>query len=90
MPMNIKVEPHANEQAEKRGVKRGEIEDVLRTGKKVTAKYGRLAKEKTFPFQSRWQGKHYPQKRVRVVYVVEADMMVAITVFAFYGEWGET
>jgi len=32
-------------------------------------------------------GKLYAQKRVEVIYTVEDDTLVTITVYAFYGRW---
>lgn len=36
------------------------------------------------------QGKHYPQKRVEVYYLMEKNVAVTVTVYAFYGEWEKT
>lgn len=34
-----------------------------------------------------WNGKSYEQKRVEVIYAVEDDVLVTVTVYAFYGKW---
>lgn len=46
--------------------------------------------ERVFPYNGSWQGRRYPQKKVRAVYVKEDDRAVVITVFVYYGSWGDT
>lgn len=64
-----------------------EIEDTLRTGFSFSAKYGRLGRAKVYKFGEMWLGKHYEQKRVQVIYTVEDDTIVTVTVYVFYGSW---
>jgi hypothetical protein len=70
-----------------RGISEEEIVDVLRSGTPAPASHGRLAKEKIYPFGTAWRGRIYPQKKVRVVYVVEEGLMVTVTAISYYGRW---
>ena len=85
--MNYQIDPHTLERAEERGATRQEIIDVIETGDPVVAKYGRLAKSKVLTFQQERLGKYYEQKRVEVIYTIENETAVAITVYVFYGKW---
>jgi hypothetical protein len=55
----------------------------------IPAKYKRLGRAKIYPFQDQRQGKFYEQKRVEVFYIVEKDFMITVTVYVFYGKWGD-
>ena len=79
---------HARDRAHERGVLDLEIEKTLDTGNEFKVKKGRKAKEKVFDYNKAWLGKEYPQKKVQVIYVVEEEKIVVITVKAFYGKWG--
>lgn len=87
--MQIRIEPHTLQRAEERGTSAQEIEDVMRTGTDVPAKGGRRAKAKVYPFRQMRLGKYYEQKRVEVIYTVEAETLVTVTVYVFYGMWEE-
>ena len=32
-------------------------------------------------------GKYYQQKRVEVIYTIKGDVIITVTVYAFYGKW---
>jgi hypothetical protein len=64
-----------------------EIKDVISSGITIPAKHGRIGKAKVYDFKQQWLGKYYEQKRVEVVYTVEKDIIVTVTVYVFYGEW---
>ena len=85
--MLIQIHPHTLERAEERGVTRTEIEDVLQTGAVIRAKGNRLAKEKVFDFRQQRQNVYYHQKKVQVIYVVQAEVAITVTVYVFYGKW---
>lgn len=85
--MDIRIDPHILERALERGTNEAEIEDVIRNGLPISAKHGRQARAKTYPFQQERHGKYYEQKRVEVIYVVEGDTVVTVTVYVFYGQW---
>jgi len=87
--LRIQIDRHTLERAAERGVTLAEIEETVRTGQPIPAKFGRLAKSKVFPLASDWRGRSFVQKRVEVIYTVENEIIVTITVYAFYGRWGE-
>ena len=85
--MLIRINPHTLERAEERGATKSEIEDVIRTGTPIPAKRNRQAKEKVFDFRRQWQNAYYDQKKVQVIYVVQEEVAVTVTVYVFYGKW---
>ena len=85
--MEIRIDPHTLERAEERGTNAEEIREVIRTGSAIPAKRGRKAKARTFQFQERWGNRYYEEKRVEVVYTVENDLIITVTVYVFYGRW---
>lgn len=85
--MEIRIENHTLEQAEERGVSRDEIVETLRDGVPFTAKYGRVGKSKVFPFRKEWRGKYKEEKKVEVIYTIEEDTIITVTVYAYYGMW---
>jgi hypothetical protein len=87
--VKIIIDPHTLERAEERGTTSEEIEDVVLTGFPVPAKHGRLGKAKVFDFQKIRLGRYYLHKRVEVIYAMEGEASVTVTVYVFFGEWGE-
>jgi hypothetical protein len=87
--VKIIIDPHTLERAEERGTNAEEIEDVVRTGFPIPAKHGRLGKAKIFDFQKTRIGRHYRQKRVEVIYTMEGETSVTVTLYVFFGEWGQ-
>jgi len=85
--MIIKIDPHTLERAEERGATPEEIEDVIRTGFPIAATSGREGRAKMYDFERERLGKTYKQKRVEVIYAVERDAIITVTVYVFYGEW---
>ncbi len=85
--MKIQIDPHALERAEERGTNEEEIEDVVQTGSVMPAKGGRISKAKVFSFGRERHGKFYEHKRVQVVYIVEKNVIITVTVYVFYGKW---
>lgn len=85
--MNVIIIEHARERMSERGVTKDEVLTVLEGGEPRDAEGGRRYKEATFEFSGEWQGRRYPQKRIRVIYVQEGDSTVVVTVYAFYGRW---
>ncbi len=86
--MEIQIDPHTLERALERGADEAEIKDVIRSGLAISAKHGRQGKAKVYPFQQERHGKYYEQKRVEVIYAIEWDVIVTVTVYVFYGKWG--
>jgi len=85
--MRIRLVEHAKERANERGASEDEIRVVLLKGQDVEVKKGRKGKELIFDYNAEWLGKHYSQKKLRVVYVEENDAVVVITVKVYYGIW---
>jgi hypothetical protein len=59
----------------------------LRRADRFSTRPGRLRKDKAYAFNRERFGKTYSQKRVEVVYVMEQDIAVTVTVYVFFGEW---
>ncbi len=87
--MKIQIDPHTLERASERGASEAEIQDVICNGAHVSAKHGCIAKAKVYDFRQERHGKYYEQKRVEVIYIIELDTIVTVTVYVFYGKWGE-
>jgi hypothetical protein len=85
--MEIKIDPHTLERAQERGANEEEIKDVINTGIPIPAKHGRMGKAKVYDFGRKRHDKYYEQKRVEVVYTIEGDVIVTVTVYVFYGKW---
>jgi hypothetical protein len=85
--MKIQIDPHTLSRAQERGVSENEIKDVVETGFSLPAKQGRTGKAKVYEFKKDRLGKYYEQKRIEVFYVVENDLIITVTVYAFYGKW---
>ncbi len=85
--MALIIVDHARQRMEERGVSDEDLAIVLATESRRQEEAGRMSKEVVLAFGGTWQGRRYPQKLVRVIYVEEAENTVVITVFAFYGSW---
>lgn len=85
--MDVRIDPHTLQRAEERGTTAVEIHDVLATGEPISARAGRRGKAKLFSFEQRRLGRYYKHKRVEVIYTEEADTLVTVTVYVFFGEW---
>jgi hypothetical protein len=85
--VEIQIDPHTLERAEERGTNEEEIEDVVNSGFPIPAKHGRMGRAKVYDFKQKRHGKYYEQKRVEVIYTVERDVAVTVTVYVFYGRW---
>jgi len=88
--MEILIDDHAEERAPERGATEEEINDILRSGKLTIAKGNRLAKEKVYSFNKDWNGKTYKEKHVKVIYIIERNTIVVITVVVKYGNFIKT
>ena len=85
--MQIRIDPHTASRAAERGTDEDEIREVIQTRNSSSTRPGRLAKAKVYSFGRERFGKTYPQKRVEVIYVMEEDIAVTVTVYVFFGEW---
>ena len=87
--MEIQIDPHTLERAEERGTNEKEIIEVINTGFSVPVKYGRIRKAKNYSYKQKRHDIYYEQKRVEVIYAIEKDVIVTVTVYVFYGKWEE-
>jgi len=62
---------------------------LINSGFSIPAKHGRLGKAEVYDFKQQRHGKFYEQKRVEVIYTLEEETMVTVTVYVFYGKWEE-
>ncbi len=85
--MDIQIDPHTLERAEERGTNAEEIRDAINNGLAIPAKRGRVGRAKVYDFKQERLGKYYEHKRVEVMYAVERDVIVTVTVYVFYGTW---
>ena len=86
--MRVQIDPHTRERAAERGATEREITEVILTGFAIPAKHGRIGKAKILEFKKERHGRYYDQKRVEVFYVVEGNVAITVTVYVFYGSWG--
>lgn len=87
--MKIHIAAHTLERAQERGTNEDEIRDVLVNGFHIPARKPRTAKAKIYPFQKERLNKYYEEKRVEVIYIIENDTIITVTVYVFYGSWKE-
>ena len=85
--MEIRIDPHTLQRAQERGANAGEIRDVILNGVTQPAREGRLRRVQVYRYERDRLGRFYPHKRVEVIYVIEAEVAVTVTVYVFYGEW---
>ena len=80
----IRLSGHASGYRSRRGFTKAEVETTIRTSRWLLAQRNRLEATMDFPFNDDWNGKRYATKRVRSVFVEEADEIVVITVYTYY------
>jgi flavin-dependent dehydrogenase len=85
--VEIQIDPHTLERAEERGTNEAEIRDVIINGFPIPAKHSRLGRAKIYVFDRKRHDKYYAQKRVEVIYTLEKETVVTVTVYVFYGSW---
>jgi len=87
--MKIQIDPHTLERAAERGASKDEIRDVLNTGFDIPVKRRRRGKAKVYIFNKKRLDTFYTQKKIEVIYTIENDKIVTITVYVFFGKWKE-
>jgi hypothetical protein len=85
--MEIEIHEHTLSRALERGTNRREIVDVLESGIECNADVDRYCKYKLFSFRKVRNDRYYEQKRVEVIYILEKDCLITVTVYVFYGKW---
>ena len=87
--MIIQIDPHTLERAAERGASEDEIRDVINTGSAIRVKGSRRGNAKVYKFNSKRFDEFYKQKKIEVIYTIEDDNILTITVYVFCGEWKE-
>jgi hypothetical protein len=75
---------HVKDQMVDRGTSEDEIRIAIRDGEKISAKRGREAYLKNFPFESYWKEKYYTTKQVVPIVMEETNEIVVVTVYVYY------
>lgn len=83
-PKRVRLSRHAADYGPIRGFSVGEVEEAIRVATWERASAGRWVCEHDFEFQEVWNGKRYPIKRVRPVFVEEPEEIVVVTVYVYY------
>jgi len=80
----IRLSGHARDNLRYRGATEEEVKEAIRTAPWGPAELGRLECRKDFPYGREWNKKVYATKRVRPIFVEEADEIVVVTVYVYY------
>lgn len=80
----IRLSGHAQQQLIRRGVLIEEVITAIRTAKWQSVQGNRLECQHDFSFGREWNGKYYQTKRVRPIFVEEADQIVVVTVYSYF------
>lgn len=88
--MRIQIDPHTLERAIERGASENEIKDVLVSGFDIPVKRNRSGKAKVYQYNQKRLNTFFEQKRIEVIYTIEGDRIVTVTVYVFYGNWEDT
>ena len=80
----IRLSGHARQQLFSRGVTEEEIAEAIRTAEWAPAELGRLECHQDIAFGEEWNKRVYATKRVRPIFVEEANEIVVVTVYAYY------
>lgn len=85
--VNIRIEPHTLIRANERGATEDEIINTIKNGIEIIGKKGRAGKCKVFEFKTERNGKFYDEKKLEIFYVLEADVIITVTVYVYYGKF---
>ncbi len=85
----IHFSDHALLSMRKRGALKFEVIDTIHTGTEYPAYLNRLGREKVFRDGYEHEGRSYPHKQIRAIYVEEGTVTEIVTVITRYGEWKE-
>ena len=80
----IRLSGHARVSLRYRGATEEEVKEAIRTAPWGPAELGRLECRRDFPYGREWNKKVYATKRVRPIFVEEADEIVVVTVYVYY------
>ncbi len=80
----IRLSSHASGYLTRRGFTVSEVVGAIRTGNWEPVRNDRLETSMDFPYGRLWNGTTYSTKRVRPIFVDEAEEIVVITVYTYY------
>jgi hypothetical protein len=80
----IRLSKHALGYVARRGFTAAEVQEAIRTSPWRAAELGRLECSRDFPFGRDWNGKVFPTKRIRPVFVEKTEEIVVVTVYTYY------
>lgn len=75
---------HAKDSMRKRGAVINEVMTTIQQAEWMEAKAGRFEAKLDFPYNKDWNQKHYSNKQVNPVFIVERQTIIVITVYVFY------
>lgn len=85
--MAIICDEHILRMMFERGASFAEVAETIETGASVPAHSGRQARIRVFPLHSEWNGRHYEEKELRVVYTQQGEDIVPVTVITRFGRF---
>jgi hypothetical protein len=80
----IRFSRHALQQMAERGATQEEVWEAIRSGERVPAKRGRWGYRRNFQYGRSWGGRYYSIKQVLAIVAEETEVLVVVTVYAFY------
>jgi len=80
----IRLSGHARDNLRYRGATEEEVKETIRIALWRPGELGRLECRKDFPYGREWNKRVYATKRVRPIFVEEADEIVVVTVYVYY------
>jgi hypothetical protein len=80
----IRLSKHARGRLRQRGFTETEVQDTIRTCPWRPAPGGRWEALKVYSFQNVWNGTHYANKKVRVIFVELATEILVVTVYTYF------
>ena len=80
----VRMSRHAISYMTSRGFTQAEVEQAIRTEPWEAGDLGRVQCRKDFSFGRVWNGKRYPTKQVRPIFVEEPTEIVVVTVYTYY------
>jgi hypothetical protein len=80
----VRLSGHASGYSQRRGFTESEVVETIRTSVWLPARSNRLEAAKDYPFDREWNGRYYATKRIRAIFVEEADEIVVVTVYTYF------
>jgi hypothetical protein len=80
----IRLSVHARGYLERRGFTETAVKETITDSAWQPARNDRLEAVKDFPYDSDWNGRHYATKRLRAIFVAEANEIVVVTVYTYF------